>query len=115
MARSTSPIYWPTTRIQRQGKVGHVNIIRKKTLKKVFVFAFLVLILGLFSVWSRIAIIETGYRIHQETNSNRQLRTESDSLKLEVATLRSPQRLEKMSKEKLQLHKPLEKQVIFVK
>ena len=115
MARSSGNVYWPTTRIRRRGKTGHVNIHKRKMLKKVFLFAMLILLLGLFSVWSRIAIVETGYRIHQQTKINRQIKAESDALKLEISTLRSPRRLEQIAEKKLKLYKPFEKQVIFIK
>jgi len=115
MRGSSAPIYWPTTRIRRQGKAGNLHLKNRKMMKRFLSFMVVILLLGIFSVWSRIEVIETSYRIHQLTEVNRQLKSESDSLKLEISTLRSPQRLEKVAVEKLHLHKPLEKQVIFIK
>lgn len=55
----------------------------------------LFLAVGLFHVWSRVAIIEQGYALSRQRSLREEMRQEQRSLTLEIARLRDPARLEK--------------------
>lgn len=69
----------------------------------------------LLYVWSHIHMTELEYQIARELSSREQITEEQTKLKVELATLRSPQRIESIAREKLQMTYPDRKQVIVLK
>ena len=61
---------------------------------------------GLFHVWSRTRVQAAGYALGRLEAEHRQLLAERDRLNLEVATLRSPGRLERFARERLGMAPP---------
>jgi cell division protein FtsL len=61
---------------------------------------------GVFHVWSRSRVIAAGYELGRLESEHRQLLAERDRLNLEVATLRSPGRLERFARERLGMAPP---------
>ena len=61
---------------------------------------------GVFHVNSRVLVVDAGYRLSRLQEENRQLTLKNDRLKLELATLLSPARLERLARETLQLQPP---------
>jgi cell division protein FtsL len=70
---------------------------------------------ALLYVWSHIHMTELEYQIARELNSREQIMEEQMKLKVELATLRSPRRIETIAREKLQMTYPERKQVIVLK
>ena len=68
----------------------------------------------LFYTWCRVQCLRIGYKISKETDNNRALITLQNNLKIEIAHLKSPERLEKFAKEKLGLIKPTSEQMITI-
>ncbi|HEY8207399.1 MAG TPA: cell division protein FtsL [Myxococcaceae bacterium] len=68
--------------------------------------AALFVAVGLLHVTSRVLVVDTGYRLSRLQEENRQLTLRNDRLKLELATLLSPARLERLAKEQLRLQPP---------
>ncbi len=62
--------------------------------------------LGVFHVWSRSRVLAAGYELGRLESEHRQLLAERDRLNLEVATLRSPGRLERFARERLGMAPP---------
>ena len=78
--------------------------------------AFLLLLVAVLTyVWSHVHFTELKYRIAQEVSQQEQLIEENRKLKVEIATLKSPQRLEAIGKEKLGMQFPERDQVLFLK
>jgi cell division protein FtsL len=76
----------------------------------------LFLILGaLFFVWSRIQVIQLGYEISTVLKEGRSLAEMNKRLKLEVATLKSYGRIEKVAVEDLGMSKPKPDQVVVIR
>jgi cell division protein FtsL len=61
---------------------------------------------GIFHVWSRTRVTAVGYELGRLESEHRQLLAERDRLNLEVATLRSPGRLERFARERLGMAPP---------
>jgi len=59
----------------------------------IFIAAVLMVVLLIY-VWSHIHMTELEYQIARELNSREQLTEEQAKLKVELATLKSPQRIE---------------------
>jgi cell division protein FtsL len=61
---------------------------------------------GVFHVWTRTRVLAAGYDLGRLEAEQRRLTAERDHLKLEVATLRSPGRLERYARERLGMAPP---------
>jgi cell division protein FtsL len=82
----------------------------------IFIVPMLLLILSsLFFVWSRIQVIQLGYEISLALKQGRALDEGNKRLRLEIATLKSYSRIEKIAVEDLGLSKPRSEQVIVIR
>jgi cell division protein FtsL len=61
---------------------------------------------GVFHVWSRTRVIEAGYALARLEAEHRRLASERDRLRIEVATLRAPGRLEQFARARLGMAPP---------
>lgn len=80
----------------------------------IFIATVLMAVLLIY-VWSHIHMTELEYQIARELSTKEQLSEEQAKLKLELATLKSPQRIEIIAREKLQMTNPEREQVILLK
>ncbi|MBU8899233.1 cell division protein FtsL [Corallococcus sp. H22C18031201] len=74
-------------------------------LPAVFLFALFAAV-GILHVTSRVLVVDMGYRLSQEEGESRALARENDRLKLELATLKGPVRLERVAREQLGMAMP---------
>ncbi len=68
----------------------------------------------LFYTWCRVQCVAIGYEISAETERNRELTTLQNNLKIELARLKSPERIEKIARNYLGLAAPNADQVIIL-
>ncbi len=61
---------------------------------------------GILHVTSRVVVVDVGYRLSNAEAESRNLTRENDRLKLELATLKAPARLEKLAREQLGMMMP---------
>ena len=82
----------------------------------VFLFvAFVLMLVAITYVWSHIQMTRLEYHIAEEMTGKELLLEEQRKLKLEYATLKSPQRIEAIAKNSLNLSYPDRDQVIMIK
>lgn len=89
--------------------------LQRPRLLPLLMFIFLLAIIALFFVWSRIQVINFEYGISSLEGDLRAQRQQNQQLRLESASLRSPSRIERIARQKLGLHTPSAQQVIMVK
>jgi len=77
--------------------------------------ASILMAVALLYVWSHIHMTELEYQIARELSSAEQIKEERTKLKVELATLKSPQRIETIAREKLQMTYPERAQVIMLR
>ena len=70
---------------------------------------------GIVHVTSRVLVVKVGYQLSALDQANGALMREHDRLKLELATLRSPGRLESIARQKLQMGPPAPSVMFHVK
>ena len=82
-----------------------------------FIICFLFFLVGgsLFYVWSRIQVIQLGYEISNALKQERALTEANKRLRVEIATLKSYARIEKLAVEELRMAKPRPDQVIVIR
>jgi cell division protein FtsL len=61
---------------------------------------------GVLHVWSRTGVTDAGYELARLETEHRRLASERDRLRIEVATLRAPGRLERFARERLGMAPP---------
>jgi cell division protein FtsL len=66
-----------------------------------FLFGGLFAGVGIVHVSARVLVVRTGYQLSELEGEQRALTRENDRLKLEMATLKNPSRLEKIAREEL--------------
>jgi cell division protein FtsL len=75
---------------------------------------FCLFLLGLVHVWLRLQVVHMGYVLSTTAKLQSRLEQENRELKLELATLTSPDRLEAMARRRLGLMPPEKGQVIVL-
>lgn len=104
MMRKTAP--------QRRRGMAFLQILWQ--LLPAVLFGALFAAVGVLHVTSRICIVDIGYRRSSIESELRTLVHQSDQLKLEMATLKSPARLERIAREKLGMVAPNAAAVVSV-
>ncbi len=61
---------------------------------------------GILHVTSRVLVVDMGYRLSKAQSEGNALTRENDRLKLELATLKAPARLERLAREQLGMMMP---------
>ena len=75
-------------------------------------FAFIAELL--FYTWCRVQYVRVNYEIQAQTTRARKLSAMQDNLKIELARLKSPQRISKIARTQLGLVTPSPKQTIIL-
>ncbi len=94
--------------------VREVDEARHRELwKSVALAAFLVIVL-LFSAWQHFELLRHGYRVEQMQRERAAEEEAARQLRLEIDTLRSPQRIEALATRKLRLVAPSKDEAIVI-
>ena len=88
--------------------------LRRPNLWPVLGFIALMLVVSLFFVWSRVQVIGLEYEISNLESNLRDARKETSRLRIEAASLSSPERIERVARSELGLRLPVSEQVITV-
>jgi len=75
----------------------------------------LLTLLSLFHVWSRVKVVDLNLEITEANRLFKDLQQEKNALRLEVASLKHPARIESLAKGELGMDLPSDQQVIVVK
>lgn len=73
------------------------------------------ILLSIATVWLRLSIVKTVYTINQTEGMIKNAKHDLEKSALKVSSLRSPRRLELLSKAKFNLAQPNSNQVIYIK
>jgi cell division protein FtsL len=110
MTRNGDRILWTGENSKARPKRIRLNLL--------ILFTLLILFLiggSLFYVWSRIQVIRLGYEISNALKEEKALTEGNKRLRLEIATLKSYARIEKLAVEELRMAKPKPEQVIVIR
>jgi cell division protein FtsL len=107
-------VFMPQTRIRRRGMAVRQSLKMRGLLKTMAVYVSVIFAFSLGYVWTRVQVVETGYRLRQIQDQKEKLKEENRSLLVESATLKSPQRLEQIARQ-MGLKRPDENQITYLK
>ncbi|WP_338864346.1 cell division protein FtsL [Myxococcus stipitatus] len=88
----------------QRGSVSVTGVLMH-LLPAVLLFALFAAV-GILHVTSRVMVVDMGYRLSRAEAESRSLTRENDRLKLELATLKAPGRLERVAREQLGMAMP---------
>lgn len=86
----------------------------KRELKNHLLVTIALVFCALLFVWSRIEVVQIGYDISQANNVYHELIKENHRLRVEIVSLNSPSRIEKITRTKLGLRSPQPEQIILI-
>ncbi len=89
------------------------SLLGRRLLKGWSATLALFLVLALFHVWTRVQVVESGYRIRELSARLEELKGDQHTLRLEIATRKSPVRLEAVARQ-LGLRKPPQRDVTLM-
>ena len=95
--------------------------VRRKSLKDpnlffpILVFLVAIILTLLFFLWSRLETVKLGYEISRENKKTIELLDENKSLRLQVVNLKSPERIERLARERIGLVYPRERQIVVIR
>jgi cell division protein FtsL len=110
MTRNGDRILWTGEDSKARPKRIRLNLLVLFTLLILFLIGG-----SLFYVWSRIQVIRLGYEISNALKEEKALTEGNKRLRLEIATLKSYARIEKLAVEELRMAKPKPEQVIVIR
>ena len=96
----------------RTGAVAAESWISFRYLTVVMVLLTLV---SIFHVWSRVEVIDMNLKIGELSRQFRDAQQENKRLRVEVASLKAPARIEALAKGDLGMALPTDRQVVLVK
>ncbi|MDY6848763.1 MAG: cell division protein FtsL [Thermodesulfobacteriota bacterium] len=101
--------------ISRAVEGGEKIGVKRPRLAVMFVFIAVMVLICLFFVWSRIQVFQLQYEISALETQVREAEQDSRRLRLEVASLSKPSRIERIAVTKLGLRAPAPDQIINVR
>lgn len=75
----------------------------------------LLTLVSIFHVWSRVEVIDLNLKISEASRQFKDAQQENKRLKVEVASLKAPGRIEALAKGELGMTLPTDQQVVLVK
>ena len=75
----------------------------------------LLTLVSIFHVWSRVKVVDLNLQLGESRKQFKELHLEQSQLKLEVASLKTPSRIEALARQELGLSMPTNQQVVQVR
>ena len=101
--------------VRRQPVAERSLELRRRHIKQVVILLAIVMGFALLFVWNRVRVIQLGYEVSELRKETADLTEQKDQLEADVATLRSPKRLEKIAREHFGMRLPQGDEIVFVK
>ncbi|CAH2032243.1 cell division protein FtsL [Trichlorobacter ammonificans] len=97
-------------------QVGRGFSVRRLDVARFLMICMILLtIVSIFHVWSRFRLIELNLQVSEASRKLKSLEQEQKQLQLEVASLKTPARIETIAKRDLGMAVPREEQIILVR
>lgn len=98
--------YATSVSLKRQRTFTKDDLVKTRFLIRVLYLVGFIAALSLIYIWSRVQIVRYGYEINDLKIEQRLLAEENRQIQLELSTLKSPQRIERIAKDKLHMTTP---------
>ncbi|WP_041971592.1 cell division protein FtsL [Geobacter sp. OR-1] len=88
---------------------------REEYLPALLVILALLTTVSIFHVWSRVKVVDLSLQLGESRKQLKEMQQEQSKLKLEVASLKTPARIESVARSELGLSLPTNQQVVQVR
>ena len=102
------------TDIRNNPVVREIDAQQKREFLGTACLAVLIVSMGLFAAWQHFRILQNGYEVQRVQEQRAQEESLNRHLRLEVETLRSPQRIERLAVEELRMVPPAAKDTLVI-
>lgn len=103
------------TKVAAPKKLETMYAQRGEMFPYILVIMVLLTLVSVFHVWSRVRVIDLNLEIAEATRLLKESQEEQNRLRLEVASLKTPARIEAVAKGELGMALPTDQQVVVVK
>lgn len=101
--------------VPRIRRIDVVLGLRPELFRHLMVMMVLLTLVSIFHVWSRVKVIDMNLQVAEISRQIKDQEQEQNRLKLEVASLKTPARIEALAKGELGMALPTEQQVVVVR
>ncbi len=88
--------------------------VRARIVRRGVVIAAAVIACALAFVWTRVRVVQVGYEVSQLNRQVSELKRQKDQLEVDVARLKSPDRLEKVAVAHFGMRMPAAGEIVFI-
>jgi cell division protein FtsL len=106
---------WTLPFLRRRRKVRSLSQSRRRVLFFNLILGLCLSGMALLHVWVRLQVVHLGYVLSTASKVRGHLEQANRELKLELATLTSPERLQRVAKQRLRLVEPEKDQVVILR
>jgi cell division protein FtsL len=107
-------------------RIAYTKVVAPKRIEELYakrwdLFPYLMIVMvmitivSIFHVWSRVRVLELGVKVTEATRVLKDQQQENNRLRLEVASLKTPGRIEALAKGELGMALPTNQQVVVVR
>ena len=100
--------------LQNQGMGARSAAVQGKFVRRWVGWLLFITFLALFYVWTRVQVVQLGYEITMLKREAEGILKQVSGLKLEIAKLKSPKRLEEVARQNLRMQPPSAEQIVLV-
>lgn len=100
--------------IRNNPVVREVDVQQKRDFLRTTGLAAIIVMMGLFAAWQHFKIVQNGYEVQRLEQQRAAEEALNRKLRLEVETLRSPQRLERIALQELHMVSPGPKDTLVI-
>lgn len=100
--------------VRRQHVAGKSVIVRNRRVKLYCFLMILILFSALVYVWTRIRVVQQGYEVSRLNKETEELTRQKNRLEAEIATLKSPQRLEAIARDHFGMRLPHGDEIVSI-
>lgn len=103
------------TKVAAPKRIEAVYALRWDLFPYLMVVMLLLTLVSIFHVWSRVKVIDLNLQIADVSRQMKEEQQEYNRLRLEVASLKTPARIETLAKGELGMALPTDQQVVVVR
>ena len=100
--------------VRRQHVALKAILLRNRKIKLYCLLVLIVLCLSLLFVWTRIRVVQQGYELSRLNKETNELMGKKSRLESDIATLKSPQRLESIARDYFGMRLPKGDEIVLI-
>lgn len=100
--------------VRRQHVAGKSVVLRNRRVRFYCFLMGLILLSSLLYVWTRVRVVQEGYEVSKLNRETEDLLGQKSKLESEIASLKSPQRLEQIARDHFGMRLPRGDEIVLI-